>query len=70
MTDLQLLEKQMNESILVIGIKIAALKSTLSDEQLEQYNNFIIDYIETHKDKLEKHLSPERFQELKDVALK
>ncbi len=70
MTDLQLIEKQVNEAILVIGIKLSALRSTLSDEQLENYNNYIIDYIESNIESLKASLSPERLQELKDVALK
>lgn len=62
-------EKGINESILLIGIKFSALKSTLNEKQLNDYNNHIIDFIEKHKTQLEKSLTPERLQELRSYAL-
>jgi len=36
------LEKQLNFNLLMIGVKLNALKEALSDRQLEIYNNFCI----------------------------
>ena len=66
---IDLVEKGVNESILLIGIKISALKATLNSSQTNDYNNYIIDFIEQHKEKLEKALTPEKFQELRSYAL-
>lgn len=37
----QELEKQINTSVIVIGTKINALKSVLTDEQIKSYHNEI-----------------------------
>ncbi len=38
--------KDLNTSIAIIGIKINALKLTLTEEQLKVYNNSIIEQLE------------------------
>jgi len=70
MTDYEKLLKRVTESLLLIGVKHNALKSTLTEKQLEQYNNYIIDYIETNREQLKASLSPDKFQELLDAVLK
>lgn len=59
-----------NESLLLIGIKISGLKHVLTDKQLNEYNNFVIDFIEKHQKDLKQSLSPKVFAELKTLALK
>ena len=42
-------EIQLNINYLLIGVKLNALKRTLSDKQLEIYNNHILDELEKIK---------------------
>lgn len=53
-----------NVNLLLIGIKLNALKFSLSDKQLETYNNFILDKVEPIKADLYKVLSKEKADEV------
>ncbi|MCK0114967.1 hypothetical protein [Gelidibacter sp. F63206] len=39
------LENQLSFNLLMIGVKLNALKEVLSDKQLEAYNNYIINKV-------------------------
>jgi hypothetical protein len=53
-----------NVNLLLIGTKLNALKFSLSDKQLETYNNFILDKVEPIKADLYKVLSKEKADEV------
>lgn len=64
------LADQTSESLLLLGIKFNAMKATLNDNQLEIYNNFVLDFIKENEVYLKQKLSPKRFKELSSHALK
>lgn len=58
-----------NVNLLLIGTKLNALKFSLSDKQLETYNNFILDKVEPIKADLYKVLSKEKADEVMKAFL-
>jgi hypothetical protein len=59
----------LNVNYLLIGVKLNALKLTLSDKQLEIYSNFILDKVEPIKADLYKVLSKEKADEVMKAFL-
>jgi hypothetical protein len=59
----------LNVNYLLIGVKLNALKLTLSDKQLEIYSNFILDKVEPIKANLYKVLSKEKADEVMKAFL-
>lgn len=53
-----------NANYLIIGIKLNALKATLDSNQLETYNNLILDKVEPIKMDLYKILPQEKADEV------
>ena len=58
-----------NVNLLLIGTKLNALKLTLSDKELEIYNNFILDRVEPIKTDLYKILSKDKADEVMKAFL-
>jgi hypothetical protein len=58
------LEKQINANLLLIGVKLNGLKEVLTDNQLEKYNNYVLDKVKTIEPNIRKVLSPEQADEV------
>ncbi|MCK0115339.1 hypothetical protein [Gelidibacter sp. F63206] len=58
------LEKQVNFNLLMIGVKLNAFKEVLSDNQLEVYNNYILDKVKILEPDIRLLLSPEQADEV------
>ena len=58
------LEKQVNFNLLMIGIKLNALKEVLTDKQLESYNDYILDRVKSMESDIRQLLSPEQADEV------
>ena len=64
MTDKQ--NAQITVNLILVNVKLNALKLTLSDKDLEVYNNHVLDELTKFKPIIENLLSPEEV----DIALK
>lgn len=64
MTASQEFEKQINLNLIIIGHKLNALKSVLTDEQLEAYKKSIEESKTILKSSLEDHLPSEQVDEV------
>ncbi|MBJ7879197.1 hypothetical protein [Gelidibacter salicanalis] len=58
------LEKQVNFNLLMIGVKLNAFKEVLSDNQLEVYNNYVLDKVKILEPDIRLLLSPEQADEV------
>ncbi len=60
----QELEKQINTSLIIMGIKLKALKAALNDHQMEIYNDVIREQKELVKSRFKDHVSPKELNEI------
>ena len=60
MTDKQ--NVQITVNLILINVKLNALKLTLTEKDLEIYNNYILDEVVKFKPSLEKLLTPEELE--------
>lgn len=58
------LENQLSFNLLMIGVKLNALKEVLTDKQSEAYTNYIIDKVKLLEPDIRKLLPPEQADEV------
>lgn len=64
------LEKQINVTLIGLGIKVSGLKTLLSDTQINEYNDYVLDQLNKSKHLLEKLLTHQEFEDFLKASLK
>ena len=64
------LEKQINVTMIGLATKVNGLKTLLSDTQINEYNDYVLDQLTKAKPVLEKLLTPEELDNFLKTSLK
>ena len=64
------LEKQINVTMIGLATKVNGLKNLLSDTQINEYNDYVLDQLTKAKPVLEKLLTPEELDNFLKTSLK
>jgi uncharacterized protein YpuA (DUF1002 family) len=64
------LEKQINVTMIGLATKVNGLKRLLSDTQINEYNDYVLDQLTKAKPVLEKLLTPEELDNFLKTSLK
>ena len=64
------LEKQINVTMIGLATKVNGLKTLLTDSQINEYNDYVLDQLTKAKPVLEKLLTPEQLDSFLKTSLK
>ena len=64
------LEKQINVTMIGLATKVNGLKTLLTDSQINEYNDYVLDQLTKAKPVLEKLLTPQELEDFLKTSLK